>query len=69
MISNAPLEQLITCVMALDALPPGADHGTEVRCLMRKIAWVAGEAEAVVQRAHAERAADDRTGEKLGHAA
>ena len=50
MISNAPLERLINAVMALDGLAPGVGDEVELRCLMRKIEWVANEAENTLAR-------------------
>ena len=50
MISNAPLERLLNAVVALDSLAVGGGHETELRCLMRKIDWLATEAESAVKR-------------------
>jgi len=50
MLSNAPLERLINAVMTLDGLGGGGGHEAELRCLMRKIDWVATEAESAVKR-------------------
>ena len=50
MQSNAPLERLLSAVMTLDACADSADYAVELRCLMRKIEWVANEAETAVQR-------------------
>ena len=50
MISNAPLERLLTAVVALDGLAVGGGHEAELRSLMRKIDWLATEAESAVKR-------------------
>lgn len=50
MISNAPLERLLNAVVALDGLAVGGGLEAELRCLMRKIDWVATEAESAVKR-------------------
>jgi hypothetical protein len=50
MISNAPLERLLSAVVALDGLAVGGGLESELRCLMRKIDWVATEAESAVKR-------------------
>lgn len=50
MLSNAPLERLINTVMMLDGLSADPKQAAEMRCLMRKIDWVATEAEATLRR-------------------
>ena len=50
MISNAPIERLLNAVVALDGLNAGGGCESELRCLMRKIDWVATEAESAVKR-------------------
>ena len=50
MNSSAPLERLINAVMALDGFAANGDHATELRCLLRKIEWVAAEAETTRKR-------------------
>jgi hypothetical protein len=50
MISNAPLERLLTAVVALDGLAVDGGQQWELRCLMRKIDWLATEAESAVKR-------------------
>ena len=50
MISNAPIERLLNAVVALDGLNAGGGCDSELRCLMRKIDWVATEAESAVKR-------------------
>ena len=49
MISNAPIERLINAVMALNGPAAEGAHDAELRCLLRKIEWVATEAETVLR--------------------
>ena len=50
MNSSAPLERLINAVMALDGFAADGNHAMELRYLLRKIEWVAAEAETTRQR-------------------
>ena len=50
MLSNAPLERLINTMMMLDGFSDDPNQASELRCLMRKVDWVATEAEAALKR-------------------
>lgn len=50
MLSNQPLERLLTAMMALDARAEHPDYAIEMRCLLRKLEWAAQEAETTLKR-------------------
>jgi hypothetical protein len=49
MLSNEPLERLINTLVALEGQGVDAQRSRELRCLWRKIDWVAQEAESTLQ--------------------
>ena len=50
MLSNEPLERLLSTMIALDGHGGNPAAALEMRCLMRKIDWVASEADAALKR-------------------
>ena len=69
MLSNAPLERLINTMMMLDGVSDDPNQATEMRCLMRKIDWVATEAEAALKRCTPPVAAELATPARVENAA
>ena len=69
MLSNAPLERLINTMMMLDGLSDDPNQASELRCLMRKVDWVATEAEAALKRCTSPAVAEPATPARVENAA